>query len=203
MVLFTLIMITVIFRFKHKLDQLTQFFVSGIAFSMTISAIELVFFQKSFLIDLVIRRVFYIPALLNFHYFDFFSNNGFQLWKYSLFGRIMGARVDFDVLPSFVIGEQYFNNIETNAVTGFLGSEYMNGGFLGLLMTAGILIILLKVLDRFAHKLGVVLTLVTFLTPLYTIWNTAFLTALLTGGILLSVMVLFFTESSGEKMPHS
>lgn len=203
MVLFTLIMITVIFRFKHKLDQLTQFFVSGIAFSMTISAIELVFFQKSFLIDLVIRRVFYIPALLNFHYFDFFSNNGFQLWKHSLFGRIMGARVDFDVLPSFVIGEQYFNNIETNAVTGFLGSEYMNGGFLGLLMTAGILIILLKVLDRFAHKLGVVLTLVTFLTPLYTIWNTAFLTALLTGGILLSVMVLFFTESSGEKMPHS
>lgn len=65
--------------------------------------------------------------------------------------------MDFDVLPSFVIGEQYFNNIETNAVTGFLGSEYMNGGFLGLLMTAGILIILLKVLDRFAHKLGLCL----------------------------------------------
>ena len=199
MVLFTLVMLVLIIGFRKYMNKLTVFFVSGMAICFAISLIEIGLQGSSFIIDFFIRRVFYIPALLNFYYYDFFNAHGFQFWKFSLFGRLFGARLDFAVNPSFIIGGTYFKSSNMNAVAGFLGSEYMNGGFIGLLLVTAALIVLLKITDKFAYRLGIEITLATMLTPLYTLWNTSFLTALLTGGVLLAFVLLLFSSTEKGK----
>ncbi|MDX8344151.1 hypothetical protein [Rossellomorea sp. YZS02] len=194
MVLFTLIVVLIIFKFSSKLRNLHLFFTQGLTFTFIISFLEATLLYNSYIIDIFIRRVIYLPALLSYYYYEYFSVEGFQYWSYTMFGRILGVSTDFNVVPSFIIGREYFNDVNTNAVTGYLGSEYMNGGFIGILLATFIIILLFKSFDRFSGRLGNEIVLITLLTPIYALWNTAILTALLTGGILIAFIILSQTK---------
>lgn len=194
MVLFTLILIFIIINFSTKLSNLHLFFTKGFAIIFILSSVEVIMLKNSYIIDYFVRRILYMPALLNFLYYEFFSKYGLQFWKYSIFGRILNAKTDFDIAPSFIIGEEYFNTINNNAVTGYLGSEFMNGGFIGIILATIVLIILFKIIDILSYKVGVEVVLITLLTPLYTLWNTSLLTSLLTGGIIISILILYQTK---------
>jgi hypothetical protein len=195
LVIFTLFVIIIIIKFTPKLYNLPYILGRGLLILYSIAIIEIVTYQSSLLIDQLLRRVFYFPALLSFYYYDFFSNHGLQYWKYSMFGRIVDAQTDFNVLPSYVIGEIYFNNSENNAVAGYLGSEYMNGGVFGILIATLIIISLFIFIDKYVEKLNKELVLITFIAPLYTLWNTNLLTAFLSGGIFLSIIILSQTRA--------
>jgi hypothetical protein len=195
-VLFTLVIIIIVLMMTEVLENIMSFFSKGILLLVVGSVIEILMRGNSIIIDYVIRRVFFIPSLLNYYYYDYFNSRDFQWWKYTFIGRILNVNTDFKVLPSFIIGEKYFNNINNNAVTGFLGSEYMNGGFFGMLMSVLIIIIILKTFDYLSYKVGLKITLLTVFTPLYTIWNSSLSTALITGGIMLSVLLLATTSKN-------
>lgn len=192
MVLFTLIIVLLLLKLSNKLIKPSFLFIRGITVLLIFSILEVVINKNSYIIDFFIRRVMYLPALLNFYYYEFFSVNNFQLWKHSFFGRFLGLKTDFEVEPSFVIGSYFFGNENTNAVTGFLGSEYMNGGSLGVIFATIILITIFKIVDKYTVKFGKEIVLVTMIAPLYSLWNSALMTSLVTGGILLAL--LLFTQ---------
>lgn len=196
MIIFTLILVIIGIKFSKKFGQLFSFF-SKSFFAINLLAIfELLITNKSYIVDFFIRRIIYIPALLNNYYYEFFSKADFQYWKYTMFGRLLGVTTDYSTLPSYVIGREYFGNSQNNAVAGFLGSEYMNCGFFGLIVSVILVIFVLRSVDRLSYTLGNQVVLITMLTPIYTLWNTALLTSFLTGGVMISLLILFATEKN-------
>ncbi len=195
-VIFTLILVILGLKFSKKFGQLFSFFSKSFFAINLVAIFELFITNKSYIVDFFIRRIIYIPALLNNYYYEFFSEAGFQYWRYTMFGRILDVTTDYSILPSYVIGREYFGNSQNNAVTGFLGSEYMNGGFLGLIIAALLVVFVLRSVDRLSYTLGNQVVLITMLTPIYTLWNTALLTSLLTGGVMISLLILFATEKN-------
>jgi hypothetical protein len=203
MVLFNTIIVFLIIISKKaymKRDLIT-YFLFYINVLLLTSFVEIQIKGSSYIVDLFFRRVFYIPPLISYYYYDFFDSTSFRYWKDSLFGRIFNVGKSEDLLPSFIIGKVYFNNEETNAVTGFLGSEYVNAGTLGVLLATIIVILILKIVDYYSFKVDSDIVLITFISPIYTLWNSAILTSLLTGGILLSIFLL--SQTSERKVGHA
>lgn len=203
MVLFTLVIALLLMKFSYKLTKPNYIFIRGMAILLIISFLEVVFLKNSYIIDFFIRRIMYLPALLNFYYYEFFSQHNFQFWKYSFIGRFLDLNTDFELEPSFVIGNYFFGNDKTNAVTGYLGSEYMNGGIFGVLVATIVLIIIFKILDKYSIKFGKEVVLVTLVAPLYTLWNSALLTSLLTGGIIIALILFSQIRTKQNEKKYS
>lgn len=110
-----------------------QFLFAGYILVVLVSL--LVFFIGDFgniVPSLALRRVYFVPAHLNFIYYDFFSTHPHVMLAQSklTFGLI---QYPYDLGSSKLIGYQYFNNELTNANTGWLGSGYMHFGFAAML----------------------------------------------------------------------
>lgn len=190
LVLFIPIIVFIIIRFSKWLKDLPDLLSWGFVGLLAISRIELLFNDKSIILDFFIRRVLYVPALNSNYHYDFFSNYGFQYWSYTLIGKIFNLSKDFSVQPTFVIGEVFYGNPNTNAVTGYLGTEYMNGGVLGIILATIVLVVIFKLMDIYSERLDRDIVLITIIAPIYTLWNTGILTALLTGGVFISILML-------------
>ncbi|MGB5970515.1 MAG: hypothetical protein WBG70_19535, partial [Spirulinaceae cyanobacterium] len=80
--------------------------------------------------SLFTRRTLMVPALLNWFYIDFFSDNPYYFWSQSAlsFGLV---EPPFELSSVNLIGLEYFGREETSANTGWIGSGYANAGFIG------------------------------------------------------------------------
>jgi len=199
LVLFIVFVAFIIIKFSSKLKDLPDLLSKGFVGLFVLSKLELLMQPKSIILDFFLRRVLYIPALIGNYYYDFFSQYGFQYWKYSLLGRVFNLTTDFPVQPPYIIGEVYFGNPRNFAVTGYLGTEYMNGGILGVLLASIFLIFIFKYMDMCSERIGREIVLITIIAPIYTLWNTGILTAFLTGGVFLSLLILGQTKIDKSK----
>jgi len=148
-ILFYPVVVTAIFllcKFKKSIHLLLLAYFLLIA----ISFLSSYFLDEVNLISsLIIRRAYFIPANLNFIYFDFFSQNDYLFWAES---RISLGLVStpYSVDISNLIGSQYYNSIETNANTGWLGSGYMNAGFIGIFFYSFLIGIILSYINSYS-----------------------------------------------------
>ncbi|ACN99521.1 conserved hypothetical protein [Sulfurihydrogenibium azorense Az-Fu1] len=138
------------------------------------------------------HTVFFLPAQLNFVYYEFFSSNPKVFWtdsKWFLLDKIIGYPYDLPV-PN-VIGEFFFNNALTSANTGWLGSGYAHAGFLGLIVYAIFIGLILKFLDRKAKKLGKEFVFISFSPFIISLMLSSDLkTVLLSHGLALYLFIL-------------
>ncbi|WP_297888143.1 hypothetical protein [Sulfurihydrogenibium sp.] len=141
---------------------------------------------------LFIDRVFFVPVQLNFVYYEFFSSNPKVFWtdsKWLLLDKIIGYPYDLPV-PN-VIGEFFFNNALTSANTGWLGSGYAHAGFLGLIVYAIFIGLILKFLDQKAKKLGKEFVFISFSPFIISLMLSSDLkTVLLSHGLALYLFIL-------------
>jgi hypothetical protein len=137
-----------------------------------------------------LRRGNFLPALLNFYYFEFFQSHNFLLWAESrvTFGLIESEWVL--TLPK-LIGVEYFGNEATSANTGWIGSGYAQLGFLGMLVYALFMGALLSFLDKLGERAGSrIISAVMLIPMLAPITSSDPLTSMLTHGILVGLLVL-------------
>ncbi len=137
--------------------------------------------------SLFTRRALYIPALLSFYYYDFFSSRGpIYLSQHRLFGNLLTYPYSLD--PPHLIGSVYFGSAEISANNGILGDSYMNFGFAGSILWSFVLVLLLKILDSFVgvDRSRLVLGVTVVFTNVFT--NSALLTNLTTHGFLLLIL---------------
>ncbi|MBL4599822.1 MAG: hypothetical protein JKY82_11640 [Rhizobiaceae bacterium] len=115
------------------------------------------FFPERWLVPtLFVRRYLFVPAYINFFFWDFFSNHSYAYWSDSKFGLGIVESVYGRPTPQ-VIGD-YFSGIDfsntaqkfNNANTGWLGSGYGNAGVVGMFIYA----IMSGVVTKFANILG-------------------------------------------------
>lgn len=153
--------------------------------------------------SLFARRTLYVPALLSFYYYEFFSLRGpIYLSQHSLFGNLL--TYPYSLNPPHLIGSVYFGRAEIAANNGILGESYMNFGFAGSILWSFVLVLLLKILDSFVgvDKSKLIVGITVVFVNVFT--NSALLTNLTTHGFL--VLILFSiimpkieTKSGGEK----
>lgn len=168
----------------------------GLITIIGISAMIGMVFDAKLLVSIFIVRVFYLPALLHFAYFDFFSQNGFVYMSSSIFSFLFDY--PFAYSPAHLIGNDFFGAPETNANTGYLATAYMHFGYVGMIVFAAITGVLVRIVDiltigRMSTSLAVAITI----GPFWNLFLNADLgTAILTHGILFSFLVLWLFSAN-------
>jgi hypothetical protein len=105
--------------------------------------------------DNTIGRVMFVPAVVNFMFYEFFSENPFTYWSDTRisFGlienpySITGPRVVFDHFYGKDLSEDLFFG---NANTGFLGAGYGHAGWAGMAVYA----VIVGLMVRLSHSLA-------------------------------------------------
>lgn len=80
---------------------------------------------------LITNRVIFIPARIKYAFFEYFADNSFVYFSQSSIARIFGITSNYDMPIVYLIGEKYFNDVNSWANTGFLADAYAQMGYVG------------------------------------------------------------------------
>lgn len=136
--------------------------------------------------SMFLRRVFFLPALLNQYYFDFFADNHLYL-SHSIFKYFVDY--PYPHLPSHMIGLKYFNNVDMGANNGIISDGFMNFGYVGIIVNIAIIAFIISLLK--AIRINELLFPIVFLF-IFSLNSSALLTVLLTHGLLLFLILSIF-----------
>jgi hypothetical protein len=140
--------------------------------------------------SLVVRRTLFMPANLSFLYHDFFSKHGYVCLSDSIFRGFI--EYPYELVPPHLISQVYFGNPDMNANTGVVGNAFMNFGFIGLLLFGVLLVLVLKLMDALARHKDARIAVAAVATSAFVLSNSALLTGLLTHGLLLALVLIYF-----------
>ena len=141
--------------------------------------------------SIVLRRLFFIPAIVSDNYFTFFDGHPMML-SHSFLGHWFDY--PYQLEPSRMIGEMMYNRAETNCNTGILADGFMNFGHLGAVFFVALGALFVRCVEgqlQNARFFGLLALLV------YTFLNSALFTTMLTHGglvLLLAVCLLIPTN---------
>lgn len=149
-------------------------------------------------LSLFVRRLFFVPAQLNFAYYELFSSIG----HVNLSNGMLGAwlRYPFSYPPQALVSSYVWGHYNTWANTGFLGTSYMHLGYVGMFLFSGVVGGLFLAVDSLVRNgvpawLGLSVVVVPFHSL---ILSSDLSTALLTHGLLLALAVLYALSSEGN-----
>lgn len=137
---------------------------------------------------LVSGRAFLVPALLNHHYFEFFSNNPWYWWSGSKLTLGLISMPYPQQAPS-TIGIEVFNDPTLFANVGWFGSGYAQAGFAGALIYSILLGLIFAYFNACAKRIGNILPVVIVHT-LTALNSGDLLTLLLTDGLVVLLLLL-------------
>jgi len=146
--------------------------------------------------DLLVRRVLMVPALLDYFYWQFFTDNAALLWAESRFGLRLFDN-PYGMNAALLIGAEYFGDKGTHANTGFVGSGFAQANHFGVLLYAFLIGLLVAFVDRLGQRLGSAVTTAAFVLTVSNAATGTDLTNLpLTGGLGVLVVVASITASA-------
>jgi hypothetical protein len=159
-----------------------------------------------------VRRIFFVPAIANFYYYDFFQFNPFVYWsdsKVSL-GLVEAvypqstARVIYDyIFQTDSVGQDIDFG---NSNTGWLGIGYGHAGFVGLSIYAIVAGLLYRIPNALSKRVEPKIAFgglsYLFLFPFGT--SSDIPPVLLTYGMLLAIMLIFILKPNRQNIrpPH-
>lgn len=157
------------------------------------------FFDDLWTASLFTRRTFFSPAQLSFNYYDFFSQHRPIFLSTS---QIFRSFLDYPyhLPPPSLIGEAYYNNAEMHANNGIVANGFMNFGYIGIFLWAVLLTTLLKFADAVVEHKDIKIVWPILLMAFYMLVDTAPLTALLTHGLFLAILLCYFIPKKRCKL---
>lgn len=134
-----------------------------------------------------VMRIFFFPALLNYCYFDLFSEVSLYFSENHFFNLI--SQSPFDVNSAYLIGKEYFDTNEMYANNGIISDGYMNLGYIGVFLLSLIVSFVFMFFNSIkidARYYGIFFITVFFIlsAPIFTIF--------VTGGLWLLIAFSFF-----------
>lgn len=137
--------------------------------------------------DLITRRLFFTPALLNVFYFDFFDNNKLYLSE-SVFKLFY--KYPYNISSAYVIGEVYLGSNRIGANNGIISTGYMNFGYIGVMLNIISFNFIIRILDHLnltSKSFGIVFLIINFLFI-----SSSFFSCLNTHGVIITLFLLIF-----------
>ena len=148
------------------------------------------YFGPGYINSLIARRLLFVPTMLDGLYIDFFSINPQYYWSTSRIGG-WAAENPYGIAAPFLIGSEYFSDTEMSANTGVIGSGYSNAGLIGVAIYSALCGLLLALLNAYGRRIGhALVTAVSLSTIFNVVTTTDLVTAILTHGLLLLLLML-------------
>ncbi len=190
-VLFSIIVVLFFSIFKNGYKQIFVF-LSVFLIIVLISDVLTAISGNILLESLIVRRVLFVPALLNNLYFDFFAGRPVYL-SYSFLSFF--SNYPYDVDPSHLIGISYFNSEALSANNGFISDGFMNFGKIGVFVFAFFVAMVFKFFDtlKISRRFSGL-----FFIIIFTLISSSFFTSLISHGILLLMLVSMFILRNSE-----
>lgn len=140
--------------------------------------------------SLVVRRVLFTPPMLDSLFVDFFSQNPVYYWSTSRLGA-WALESPYGVTAPFMIGIEYFSDPLMSANAGAIGSGFSNARLFGVALYSLFIGVLIGVLNVYGKRIGhATVAAVSFIIVFYVVTTTDLVTAFLTHGLLLLLVVL-------------
>lgn len=163
--------------------------------SMVVGSAYVIFllFSDVLIPSLLIRRAFFVPANLTFAYYEFFTQNPPIYWSNSIASWLFDY--PYDVSPAEVIGR--FMGTGSYANNSFLATGFMHAGVPGVAIYGAIVGFLFRIIDSVGN-MGVSswFAIASVIVPAHSLLVGAdLLTAILTHGLALSIVMLFLLRS--------
>jgi hypothetical protein len=147
--------------------------------------------------SILLRRSFFVPAHLNYIYFEYFSDHEYLYWSNSVLKFFFDY--PYDISATHVIG-RYLGNSEMAANTGIFGSGYMHFGIIGIFIYVFIVSLLINLINQF-NSLPIWLINTIVLMPLLVLFSSSDLfTTLFTHGLLVSIFTLYMYSGKEVKI---
>lgn len=147
---------------------------------------------SSFIGTHIIRRMMFVPARLGHTYFEFFKENELLYLRSSIL-RFFGFRSPYDEGIGRIIGQlNQTSRGGVNANTGLLGDAFANFGWFSIILYPLMLIIVLKVLEKYLDDIDERMQVTICLSVAYSFMSGSFFTILLTNGVLIIIVMLMF-----------
>lgn len=143
-------------------------------------------------------RLLFLPAEIQFNYYDFFSNNPLMYFAESQIGKLFGTLSPYNMPSANLISDVYFNKPGMSSNTAYLADAYMNLGVIGVILYSMLLGLLIKIIDSISEKADFALTMSVFIYPMFYLTNVPLLTVILTQGLFLSIIIMLFYGNSKE-----
>lgn len=147
-------------------------------------------------------RLVFIPAQIQYQYYDFFNGREKLLFADGLIGKIFSIQSPFSDNISKIIGMYYSRNgLGTNANTGMISDAYANGGIIGVGIIATLFGIILLIIDSSTSKLPLYVKVGSLSYITFVLNDTGLLTTFFTGGmgIMILLLVMFNSSIGNEK----
>lgn len=140
-----------------------------------------------YLAAFITRRLMFLPALINYGYYDFFVGKEKLFFRESL--SILGEHPYGDIRISKQIGRFLFHT-DTSANNGLFADAYANLGVIGIIMMPFILICIFRVVDYCSNKQNYFVRLVIAVSFSLIFISASFFTGLLSYGFVLGCILI-------------
>lgn len=180
-VLFKLLLCILMYLYIKR-NQIKRFGYMASSFVFISLIVDFVQRGIGVLTDMIIRRAFYIPVLLDGLFFDYYKSHQ----PLYFIGKTEGF-----ANTAFLIGDVYFNNPTMSANNGMFSDAITNLGLMGCFIMPLVLSLYLHVFAKSFDRANHQIVLFVALVMVYTFEGSFFTTALLTHGILLTCLTLF------------
>lgn len=189
-----------VLSFWYYFNRFNNLYVVPLGFSVLIasSILSYYFLDDIWMTALFPNRVFEIPAHLTFKYFDFFKDNSFLFFSNSFLKGVIEYPYDRD-LGNLI--SNFNGDPDSAANNGFISSAYAQGGVSVVFFYSIIIGFILSIIDKMVEKneIKAWFALVILMVPLRDfLISIDFLTTLLTGGMIWSLILIYMVRNKNN-----
>jgi hypothetical protein len=165
----------------------------GVLFLNIASLIEYLIRHFSIVTSLAQFRIFFIPTLLSYNYYDFFSQHELLYWRASILGRL-GFDSPYSLPIPHLIGKIYANDVTNSANNGLCGDAFSNFGWFSLLIFPFLIILFSKLTEGCIKKLDARIIITTVVVFAFGFTNASFFGLMLSNGFLFAIIFLYIVS---------
>lgn len=195
-----LVLVVMVLYNRISARKFKFYLLCGLTALTIIAVLEYALLRSHLVIELIIRRVMFVPNYLSNCYYDFFQNNVPDYFR-SSFLRFFGFQSPYTTDSrgiTYIIGQLYFNRASMNCNNGLVSDALTNLGKPGLVLMPIILVLVLRLFDRSTMHLDKRISAASTLYLANTMINTFLMPVLLTHGML--VLILLFSMIDEEEL---
>ncbi len=186
----------VIFYFIKDIEVKIKYLVFGLLFILAATVVLTDYYGVIMPESIFVRRLFFLPAILNNAYFEIFKDNHIYL-SHSIFKHFIDY--PYELEPAFYVSEQFWGEY-SSANNGIISDGYMNFGIIGSVVFLYVVVLMFKTIDLLnvsSRFFGIsFIMIIVFISG-------ALLTSLLTHGLLFLFVLLFLflrnTQSANDE----
>jgi hypothetical protein len=151
--------------------------------------LEYKYINTFFIVGFIVRRVEFVPQMLNYKYYEYFLTHENDYMRTSFF-RHFGIVSPYTANGiDHTIGA-YLGKPDMGANNGLFSDAYANFGALGSFIFPFLLILWLKIMDVYATKIDEKLLFMPIVVTMYPLISTSLTTCLLTHGLMALVVCM-------------